>query len=61
MKIYEIVAEYGPVAADSIKFLVIARDSGHAKSEGIKVLKREYDVQWPRIGDSNVYVREHVS
>ena len=61
MKIYDIIAEYGPVASDHIQFYVVARDKSHAMSEAISVLERDYEHVWNRIGVKNIHVRDHIT
>lgn len=56
-KCYEIIAEYGPIAADHIKFYIHHDSPYEAKRQAIRILKKDYAVYWPRIGKSNVHVR----
>lgn len=57
MKSYEIVAEYGPVAVDHIRFTVEAKDEAAAKIKAIRYIKTNYWHLWDRIGVHNMYIR----
>lgn len=59
MNVYQIIAEYGPVAADHIMFYVQCDNEDEALQEAIEILKKDYASYWPRIGESNIHIHEY--